>query len=71
VKARPPPRVNPSPPNIHIDYSDSQVPPSEDYLYSDPDYERKVKNPQTNTSINRRNLKAEKLMTGKCNLQYF
>jgi len=38
VKARPPPRVNPSPPNIHIDYSDSQVPTSEDYLYYDPDY---------------------------------
>ena len=38
VKARPPPRVNQSPPNIHIDYSDSQVPTSEDYLYCDPDY---------------------------------
>ena len=38
VKARPPPRVNPSPPNIHIDYSYSQVPTSEDYLYFDPDY---------------------------------
>jgi len=38
VKARPPPRVNPSPPNIHIDCSDSQVPTSEDYLYCDPDY---------------------------------
>ena len=37
AKARPPPRVNPSPPNIHIVYLDSQVPPSEDYLYSDPD----------------------------------
>jgi len=41
-RARPPPRVNPSPPNIHINYSlrgvgpygpeaDSQVPPSEVY----------------------------------------
>jgi hypothetical protein len=30
--------VNPSPPKIHIDYSDSQVPSSEDYLYYDPDY---------------------------------
>lgn len=38
VKARPPPRVNPFQPNIHTDYSDSQVPTSEDYLYSDPDY---------------------------------
>ena len=38
VKARPPPRANASPPNVHIDYSDSQVPPCEDYLYIDPDY---------------------------------
>ena len=38
VKARPPPRANASPPDAHIDYSDSQVPPCEDYLYSDPDY---------------------------------
>ncbi len=37
VKARPPPRPNASPPDVHIDYSDSQVPPCEDYLYSDPD----------------------------------
>jgi hypothetical protein len=38
VKARPPPRANASPPDVHIDYSDSQVPPCEDYLYRDPDY---------------------------------
>jgi hypothetical protein len=38
VKARPPPRGNPSPSNIHIDYSYPQVPTSEDYLYCDPDY---------------------------------
>jgi hypothetical protein len=38
VKARPPPRANASLPDVHIDYSDSQVPPCEDYLYSDPDY---------------------------------
>jgi hypothetical protein len=37
-KARPPPRANASPPDLHIDYSDSQLPPCEDYLYSDPDY---------------------------------
>jgi len=38
VKARPPPRVNASPPDVYIDYSDFQVPPCEDYLYRDPDY---------------------------------
>jgi len=38
VKARPPPRANASPLDVHIDYSDSQVPPCEDYLYRDPDY---------------------------------
>jgi len=37
-KARPPPRATATPPNIHIDYSDSQVPTSEDYLYFDPIY---------------------------------
>ena len=48
VKARPPPRANASPQDVHIDYphrgvgpygpeADSQVPPCEDYLYSDPD----------------------------------
>jgi len=39
VKTRPPTRVNPSPSNIHhIDYSDSQISTSWDYLYCDPDY---------------------------------
>ncbi len=26
------------PPDIHTEYSDSQLPPCEDYLYCDPDY---------------------------------
>ena len=38
LKARPPPRANAPPSNIHVDKSDSQVPPCEDYLYCDPDY---------------------------------
>jgi hypothetical protein len=38
MKARPPPKANGPPLNVHIDYSDSQLPPSEEYLYSDPDY---------------------------------
>jgi hypothetical protein len=38
VKARPPPRANASPPDVHIDYSDSQLPPSDDYLYTDVEY---------------------------------
>jgi hypothetical protein len=37
-KARPPPKANAPQPNVHIDYSDSQVPPCEDYLYCDQDY---------------------------------
>jgi len=37
VKPRPPPKANDLPINIQIDYSDSQVPPCEDYLYCDPD----------------------------------
>ena len=37
-EARPPPKANALLPDVHIDYSDSQVPPSDDYLYSDPDY---------------------------------
>jgi hypothetical protein len=37
-KARPPPRANAPPPDVHIDYSDSQVPSSDDYLFHDPDY---------------------------------
>jgi len=35
IKARPPPKANAPP---LIDYSDSQLPPSEDYHYSDVDY---------------------------------
>ncbi len=38
IKARPPPKANAPPLNVNIDYSDSQLPPSEDYLYSDVDY---------------------------------
>ena len=38
VKARPPPKSNAAPQNVHIDYSDSQVPTSEDYLYVDAEY---------------------------------
>jgi hypothetical protein len=37
-KARPPPKVTAPPPNLRIDYFDSQLPLSEDYLYSDVDY---------------------------------
>ena len=36
--SRRPPKANAPPPNVHIDYSDSQVPPCDEYLYSDPDY---------------------------------
>jgi hypothetical protein len=32
------PRAKAPPANVHIDDSDSQIPPSEDYLYGDPDY---------------------------------
>jgi len=39
IKARPPlKRANAPPVECHIDYSDSQVPSCEDYLYCDPDY---------------------------------
>ena len=31
IKARPPPKANRPRPNVHIDYSDSQVPPCEVY----------------------------------------
>jgi len=38
IKARPPPKGANGPQlNIHIDSSHSQIPPSEDYLYCDPD----------------------------------
>ncbi len=38
VKQRPPPRANAPPLNIHIDYTDSQIPSDEDNHYFDPDY---------------------------------
>jgi hypothetical protein len=38
VKQRPPPLANAPPLNIHIDYTDSQIPSYEDDLYCDPDY---------------------------------
>jgi len=39
VKPRPPPkRANAPPSNIHIDYSYSQLPSSDDYLYVDAEY---------------------------------
>ncbi len=38
VKQRPPSKANAPSPTVHIDYSDSQVSPCEDYLYTDPDY---------------------------------
>ena len=39
-KARPPPKVNSPPmtPEYHIDYTDSQLPASDNYLYVDPEY---------------------------------
>ncbi len=37
-KARPPPKANAPSSDIHIDCSDSQVPPSDDYLFHDTDY---------------------------------
>ena len=43
VKPRPPPkRANVPPSNIHIDYSYSQVPTSDDYLYVDAEYPEAV-----------------------------
>ena len=43
LKAGPPPKkANAQSSNIHIDYSDSQVPSCEDYLYGDPDYPLKA-----------------------------
>ena len=38
MKARPPPKTNAPALNVHIDYSDSQAPPSEDNLFHDPEY---------------------------------
>ena len=39
-KARPPPKANSPPmaPQYHIDYTDSQLPVSDNYLYVDPQY---------------------------------
>jgi hypothetical protein len=40
VKPRPPPKANSPPmtPEYHIDYTDSQLPVSDNYLYVDPQY---------------------------------
>ena len=38
VKPRPPPKAKTPQMNIHVDYSDSQLPPSEDHLYFDVEY---------------------------------
>ncbi|MEE9609795.1 MAG: transposase, partial [Desulfatiglandales bacterium] len=38
MKARPPPKTSAPQPNVHIDKSDSQFPPCEDYLFHDPEY---------------------------------
>jgi hypothetical protein len=38
LKSNPPPRANAPPVHIHLDYSDSQIPPCEDHLNSDPNY---------------------------------
>jgi hypothetical protein len=38
VKPKIPPRANAPPRQLEIDYSDSQVPLSEEFLYKDPDY---------------------------------
>jgi hypothetical protein len=38
VKKKPSPKANAPPVHIHLDYSDSQVPPCEDYLFHDPEY---------------------------------
>ena len=41
VKPRPPPKANSPPmtPEYHIDYTDSQLPVSDNYLYVDPQYQ--------------------------------
>jgi predicted Zn-dependent peptidase len=38
AKKKPPPRTNAPPVHIHLDYSDSQIPSSEDSLYKDFDF---------------------------------
>ena len=37
-EARPPPKAITPSIDVHVDYSDSQVPPCDDYLYCDPEY---------------------------------
>ena len=37
-KARPPPKATATPPDLYIDYSDSQAPSCDDYLFHDPEY---------------------------------
>jgi hypothetical protein len=38
IKARPPPKVTATPPDLYIDYSDSQAPPCDNYLFHGPYY---------------------------------
>jgi hypothetical protein len=38
VKKKPSPRANAPPVHIHLDFSDSQIPSSEDYFHKDPDH---------------------------------
>ena len=38
VKQKPPPRANGPPGELHIDYSDSQIPPFDDYPCTDTVY---------------------------------
>ena len=38
AKRKPPPGANAPPPYLHLDYSDFQIPSSEDYPYKDPEY---------------------------------
>ena len=38
AKRKPQPLANAPPTELHIDYSDSQIPPSEEDLYTDADY---------------------------------
>ena len=38
AKTRPQPKANAPPVPVHLDYSDSQILPSEDYLYRNPEY---------------------------------
>jgi hypothetical protein len=40
IKPRPPPKATgpPTPPQYHIDYSTSQLPESDKWLYFDPEY---------------------------------